>query len=151
MKKNINMVARTSRPHRIFIVTAIASVATMMTGCVTETAKVTEYDQQGRILKVTETSQHDAVSKIMAEMEKKNVVIWKQGWFFLGEITMTGTDTYMPCLKISGGKVNSGHLSIKDSTEHIPATIRAIQQPITVTATSNGIEVKESIADINKK
>ena len=78
MKKNINMVARTSRPHRIFIVTAIASVATMMTGCVTETAKVTEYDQQGRILKVTETSRHDAVSKIMAEMEKRNSEVLQQ-------------------------------------------------------------------------
>lgn len=133
----------------IFITTMFFPIT--FTGCVTETARVTEFDQQGRVLKVTETSQHDVIGKIMAEMEKKNVVIWKQGWFFLGEITLTGTETYMPCLKLSGGKVNSGHLSIKDSLEHIPAIIRTIQQPVTVSATNSGIEIKESAVDTATK
>jgi hypothetical protein len=116
----------------------------LLTGCVTQNAKITEYDQSGKITKITETSQQDVIGKIMQEMEKKNIVIWKQGWFFLSEITLTGTETYMPCIKFAGGKVNSGHLSIKDGPEHIPSIVTAIQQPITVTATGSGIEIKES-------
>ena len=115
----------------------------LLSGCITETAKITEYDQNGKVIKVTETSQQDVIGKIMDEMEKKNVVIWKQGWYFLGEITLTGTETYMPCLKFSGGKVNSGHLSIKDGPEHIPDIVRAIQQPISVSANNTGITITE--------
>ncbi len=116
----------------------------LSSGCVTESAKITEYDSDGKVVKVTETSQQDAIGKVMLEMEKKNVVIWKQGWYFLSEISMTGTETYLPCIKFSGGKVNTGHFSIKDSAEHIPAIVKAVQQPVTVNATSSGVSIKES-------
>jgi hypothetical protein len=120
----------------------------ILTGCVTKNATITEYNDAGKIIKVTETSQQDAVGKIMKEMEKKNIVIWKRGWFFVGEITVTGTETYMPCLKFAGGKLAKGHLSIKDGTADIPAIIDAVNAPLDVTINKDGLKAKES--DKNK-
>ncbi len=122
-------------------------VTICMAGCVTQSAKITEYDDQGKIVKVTETSEQDAIGKIMKEMEKKNVVIWKQGWWFVFEATVTGTETYMPCFKFMGANVDSGHLSIKDKPDKIPEIVKAIQSPLNVSASSSGIQIKEGAAE----
>ncbi len=120
------------------------SIILIMTGCVTETAKITEYDANGKITKVTETSQQDAVGKIMKEMEKKNVVIWRQGWFFTGEITVTGSETYMPCIKFSGGKMTKGHISLKDSPQYIPEIVKQINAPLNVNINKDGFTATET-------
>ncbi len=115
-----------------------------MSGCITESAKITEYNDAGKVIKITETTRQDAIGKIMKEMEKKNVVIWRQGWFFTGEITMTGTETYMPCVKFSGGKMTKGHISLKEGPENIPEIIKQINAPLAVNINKDGFTAQES-------
>jgi hypothetical protein len=133
-----------SKIHTLAIIAIAAMLGLFMAGCVTESAKITEYNDAGKIVKVTETSQQDAVGKIMKEMEKKNVVIWRQGWFFTGEITVTGSETYMPCIKFSGGKMTKGHISLKDGSQFIPAIIQQINIPLDANISKDGFSATET-------
>ena len=132
-------------------ITITIVLSSLMSGCITESAKITEYNDAGKVIKVTETNRQDAIGKIMKEMENKNVVIWRQGWFFTGEITMTGTETYMPCVKFSGGKMTKGHISLKEGAENIPEIIKQINAPLTVNINKDGFTAQESTTKTNNE
>lgn len=119
------------------------SLVLLMAGCATTNSRSSYSPTTGKLISKTTTSS-DPVDKIMKEMKNKDIAWWNCGWFFTIELTLTDSSTYMPSMKIAGGKANTGHISLtKDSKQDMGECIRAMQTPLALTVDKGGIGIKE--------
>ena len=116
----------------------------LFAGCGTTKTLLLEYGPDGKVIKKTYL-ESDAVGKLMDEMKTKDIAWYKNGWFFTIECTITSQDTYMPTIKFTGGKANSGHISLRPDTKEtiMPACLKEMQPGITVTTSSSGISISD--------
>ena len=116
------------------------SVALLLSGCLAATrSTVTEYDANGRIERVTETTE-SVVTSLTKSTANKTVVAWESGWAaYISGSTATNDDP-TPHVKMFAGKTDKGVISAlpnQTGWEGIAETIRATKYDLQLTP--NGV------------
>ena len=96
---------------KLFISLFVAGFACLLTGCLSSTQSViTEYDADGRIERVTETSE-SVVTSLTKSTAQKTVVAWESGWAaYISASTATMTEP-TPTVRLFAGKTDKGLVS----------------------------------------
>ena len=118
--------------------------AALLCGCASTRSMITEFDKDGKITRLTESTQ-SVIQTLMSSTQNKSVIIWEDGWaaYISGS---TGTfDDPTPHGKIFCGKVNKGWISIikgQQNIDQIASVIQATKSDISVSA--EGLKSKSS-------
>lgn len=109
----------------------------VLTGCFSPTSTtVTEYGADGKVLKVTATT--ESVIKSVTESTKdKSIVVWESGWLAYVSASTATTDDPTPTFKMGAGKVDKGAITLhKDHKDlNIADVIKATRSDLAVTTT----------------
>lgn len=80
-------------------------------GCTATKSLVTEYGADGKVVKVTETTE-SVISSVTASTKDKTVIAWEDGWTAYISASSGTTEDPTPHGKIYVGKVNKGAISL---------------------------------------
>ena len=121
---------------KLFFSLFVAGFACLLTGCLSATkATVTEYDADGRIQRVTETSE-SVVTSLTKSTANKTVVAWESGWAaYISASTATMTEP-TPTVRLFAGKTDKGLVSALPGQQDwagIAAAITATKYELNVT------------------
>jgi hypothetical protein len=110
-------------------------LALAVAGCTSTQSIVKEYDAEGRIVKVTETSE-SVVTSLTKSTQNKTVIAWESGWTAYLSCSGATTEDPTPTFKMGAGKVDSGLISALPDTkwEGLPEVIAATRQDLVVNA-----------------
>jgi len=115
-----------------------------VTGCQATKSVVTEYDSEGRVIKVTETGE-SVVKNITDSTKNKTVICWESGWAaYISGSTATQEDP-TPTIKMFAGKTDKGAISALPTQQDwngIANVINATKYELSVSTT--GISSKSS-------
>ncbi len=133
-----------------YIIAAIFTLI-LVTGCTSTRTMITEFDNQGNIVKKTETSE-SIIKTVTAATEKKTVVMWEDGWAGYLSMSSGTTDDPTPHGKIFAGKTNKGWISILPNQQGLPGIARIIQATKSdITLSADGITASSSEIQTAKK
>ena len=125
--------------------------AALLCGCASTRSMITEFDKDGKITRLTESTQ-SVIQTLMSSTQNKSVIIWEDGWaaYISGS---TGTfDDPTPHGKIFCGKVNKGWISLQKDQQNIAGIAKIIQSTKNdVSVTLEGVSSTSSDLSGNKK
>lgn len=125
--------------------------AALLCGCTSTRSMITEFDKDGKITRLTESTQ-SVIQTLMSSTQNKSVIIWEDGWaaYISGS---TGTfDDPTPHGKIFCGKVNKGWISLQKDQQNIAGIAKIIQSTKSdVSVTLEGVSSTSSDLSENKK
>ena len=125
--------------------------AVLLCGCASTRSTITEFDKDGKITRVTESTQ-SVIQTLMSSTQNKSVIIWEDGWaaYISGS---TGTiDDPTPHGKIFCGKVNKGWISLQKDQQNIAGIAKIIRSTKSdVSVTLEGVNTTSSDLSGNKK
>ena len=93
----------------IFCIAAVA-VLVMLTGCTATKTVITDLDKDGKVTRVTETSE-SVVSTLTKSTANKTVIAWESGWAAYISASMATTEDPTPSIKMFAGKTDKGIIS----------------------------------------
>ena len=134
--------------NAIFTLVVALFALVAVTGCTTKTI-VTEFDQSGKVVKVTETDR-DPFDKITESTRDKSIVAWSNGWAAYIRATTATTENPTPTGEIYAGKVAKGLITLhkdQQNADQIPAIIAATREDVTVDMTG----IKSQASDTKKE
>lgn len=134
--------------NAIFTLVVALFALVAVTGCTTKTI-VTEFDQSGKVVKVTETDR-DPFDKITESTRDKSIVAWSNGWAAYIRSTTATTENPTPTGEIYAGKVAKGLITLhkdQQNADQIPAIIAATREDVTVDMTG----IKSQASDTKKE
>ena len=114
-------------------------------GCLSSTAStVTEYNTEGKVVKITQTS--ESILKSVTESTKdKTCIVWESGWLAYICASTATTDDPTPTVKMGVGKVDKGAISLhkdhKELQNNLPAVIHATRDDLSVSV--DGVTTKK--------
>lgn len=117
----------------------------VLTGCFSPTsATVTEYNADGKVMKVTATSE-SVIKSITDSTKDKTLVVWESGWLAYLSASTATTEDPTPTFKIGAGKVDKGAISLhKDHKDmNIADVIKSTRSDLEVTTTGVAEKKKE--------
>lgn len=115
----------------------------VLTGCFSPTSTtVTEYGVDGKVVKVTTTSE-SVIKSITDSTKDKSIVVWESGWLAYLSASTATTDDPTPTFKMGAGKVDKGAISLhKDHKDmNIADVIKATRSDLEVT--TQGVSEKK--------
>ena len=113
----------------------VLALAVMLSGCLVATrATVTEYDKDGKVCRVTETSE-SVVGSITKSTANKTVVAWESGWAAYISASTATMEEPTPTVRMFAGKTDKGVISALPGQQDWTGIAR------TVTATKYALEV----------
>ena len=118
--------------------------AVLLCGCASTRSTITEFDKDGKITKVTESTQ-SVIQTLMSSTQNKSVIIWEDGWAAYISGSVGTVDDPTPHGKIFCGKVNKGWISVlvdQKNIGEIAEIIQATKSDISVSA--EGLKSKSS-------
>ena len=125
--------------------------AALLCGCASTRSMITEFDKDGKITRLTESTQ-SVIQTLMSSTQNKSVIIWEDGWaaYISGS---TGTfDDPTPHGKIFCGKVNKGWISLQKNQQNIAGIAKIIRSTKSdVSVTLEGVSTTSSDLSGNKK
>ena len=124
------------------VIPALALVALLLSGCLTPTAStIREYDQNGKLVRETETTE-SVISTITKSTAEKTVVAWESGWAAYLTATTATVENPVPALKLYAGQIERGTVSARADckAEELAKLVRAARPELKVS--SGGVEGK---------
>lgn len=121
--------------NKVLPVIATGSLLFLLTGCFTgTTSTVTEYDQNGKIVKVTQTGE-SVVKSITESTKDKTCITWESGWNAYLHATAATAESPTPTFRIGAGKVDKGKLTLHKDHKDFPVAeiIKATRSDLEVT------------------
>lgn len=116
------------------VIPALA-LAALLSGCLAATRSiVTEYDKDGKVCRVTETSE-SVVASITKSTAGKTVVAWESGWAAYISASTATLEEPTPTVRMFAGKTDKGVISALPGQQDWTGIAR------TVTATKYALEV----------
>lgn len=109
----------------ICLITVVAATL-IMSGCTSVHSTVTEFDDSGKIVRCTETSE-SVIASITKATQNKSVVIWEDGWAGYISVSAGTVEDPTPHGKIFAGKTNKGWISILPTQQGLPGIAKIIQ------------------------
>ena len=125
--------------------------AVLLCGCASTRGTITEFDKDGKITKVTESTQ-SVIQTLMSSTQNKSVIIWEDGWTAYISCSTGTVDNPTPHGKIFCGKVNKGWVSIvtgQQNIDQIASIIHATKSDISVSA--EGLKSQSSESAVVKQ
>jgi hypothetical protein len=116
----------------------------VLTGCFSPTSTtVTEYNADGKVMKVTATTE-SVIKSVTGSTKDKSIVVWESGWLAYLSASTATTDDPTPTFKMGAGKVDKGAISLhKDHKDlNIADVIKATRSDLEVTTT--GVSEKKN-------
>ena len=134
--------------RKLFFIFCAVVFASLLTGCLSATrATVTEYDAEGRIQRVTETTE-SIVTSLTKSTANKTVVAWESGWAAYISAATATFDEPTPTVRLFAGKTDKGLVSALPEQENWDGIARAIAATkYELTITSDGLSNGSSNAD----
>lgn len=129
----------TKDQKKAYIITGAVAAATLgigmlLTGCTTSKTIISEFDNNGKVTKVTET--HDSVVKeLIVSTKDKTVIVWKSGWAASISASTATVEQPTPTVKMFVGKTDEGMISAhKDqkSFDNLDSIIKATKYDLEV-------------------
>ena len=114
-------------------------------GCLSSTAStVTEYNAEGKVVKITQNS--ESILKSVTESTKdKTCIVWESGWAAYISASTATTEDPTPTVKMGVGKVDKGAISLhkdhKELQNNLPAVIHAPRDDLSVSV--DGVTTKK--------
>ena len=114
-------------------------------GCLSSTAyTVTEYNAEGKVVKITQNS--ESILKSVTESTKdKTCIVWESGWAAYISASTATTEDPTPTVKMGVGKVDKGAISLhkdhKELQNNLPAVIHATRDDLSVSV--DGVTTKK--------
>ena len=130
-----------------------ASIFTLMLmiGCTSTRTLIAEFDNNGNIIKKTETTE-SIIKTVTAATEKKTVVMWEDGWAGYLSISSGTLEDPTPHGKIFAGKTNKGWISILPNQQGLAGIARIVQATKTdITLSADGITASSSEIQIERR
>jgi hypothetical protein len=115
-----------------YILAAVAALV-VLTGCTATKSVITEYDKDGKAVKVTESSE-SVVTTLTKSTKDKTVIAWESGWAAYLSASAATQEDPTPTVKLFAGKTDKGLISaLKDQNwERLPDVIRATKYELKV-------------------
>ena len=116
-----------------------AAITTTFTaaGCTPTRSLVTEFDNSGRIIRQTETSE-SVLKTVVNSTASKSVFIWEDGWSCYISVSAGTPEDPTPHGKLWMGKINKGVISLlptQRGLSDMSELIRATRSELNVTST----------------
>ena len=116
---------------------AILALGFITTGCLAPTRSViTEYREDGTVLKVTESSE-SVVASVTQSTKGKTVIAWESGWMAYMSLSTATTEDPTPTIKMFAGKSDKGVISALPNQagwDGIAKTVLSTKQDLRVSA-----------------
>lgn len=109
--------------------------AILFCGCASTRSTITEFNEAGKVIKTTETSE-SVISTLMSSTKDKSVIIWEDGWAAYISGSTGTTEDPTPHGKIFCGKVNKGWISMRSDQRNMGDIASVIQATKTDVAVS---------------
>lgn len=109
----------------LFMTLATSSLI-LLTACTSTKTVISEYDKDGKVTKVTETSE-SIVSTVVKSTKDKTVIIWEDNFSAYISASSGTTEDPTPHGKLFIGKTNKGVISIHKDHKDISGIAEVIQ------------------------
>ena len=112
--------------RKLFLFFFCGIFAAVLSGCASTRSVITEYDAEGKVSKVTESSESE-IHTVTKSTQNKSVVMWEDGCAAYISVSSGTSEDPTPHGKIFAGKVNKGVVSILPNQASLPGIARIIQ------------------------
>ena len=109
-----------------FSFAASTAAVCLLAGCTATRSVITEYDNEGKVIKKTERSE-SVIRTVTSSTRGKTVVMWEDGWSAYISVSSGTMEDPTPHGKIFVGKVNKGAISILPNQSGLPGIARIVQ------------------------
>ena len=143
--RTINKIQKESHMKTVFLAAAAASFLTL-TGCFSPTRSIiTEYDESGRILRRTETSE-SVVRTVVESTKDKSILVWDNSFLAYLAVTTSTVEDPTPTMRMGVGRADKGAATIhKDHDLALLPEIITSARTGEIGVTGSGVGAKSAV------